>query len=95
MLGFPSIFRGALDVRAREIDEPMKVAAARALADLARQELPKSVAEAYGARSFRFGPEYIIPKPFDSRAATCSTALKWSRRARRPNSIADRGPRIG
>src|SRR5438045_2638668 len=67
VLGFPFIFRGALDVRAREINEPMKVAAARALAELAKQEVPEAVAAAYGATRFRFGPEYIIPKPFDSR----------------------------
>ena len=67
VLGFPFIFRGALDVRAREINEPMKVAASRALAELAKQEVPESVAAAYGAQSFRFGADYIIPKPFDSR----------------------------
>jgi malate dehydrogenase (oxaloacetate-decarboxylating)(NADP+) len=67
VLGFPFIFRGALDVRAREINEPMKVAAARALAQLAREEVPESVSEAYGNQQFRFGPEYIIPKPFDGR----------------------------
>jgi malate dehydrogenase (oxaloacetate-decarboxylating)(NADP+) len=67
VLGFPFIFRGALDARAREINEPMKVAAAHALAELAKQDVPESVAEAYGAKSFRFGPEYIIPKPFDAR----------------------------
>ena len=67
VLGFPFIFRGALDVRAREINEPMKVAAARALATLAREDVPESVSEAYGNTSFRFGPEYIIPKPFDPR----------------------------
>jgi malate dehydrogenase (oxaloacetate-decarboxylating)(NADP+) len=67
VLGFPFIFRGALDVRAREINEPMKIAAARALAELAKQDVPDAVAEAYGRASFHFGPEYIIPKPFDSR----------------------------
>ncbi|MSP63096.1 MAG: NADP-dependent malic enzyme [Myxococcales bacterium] len=67
VLGFPFIFRGALDVRAREINEAMKVAASRALASLARQEVPESVSEAYGNVSFRFGPDYIIPKPFDQR----------------------------
>ena len=67
VLGFPFIFRGALDVRAREINEAMKVAAARALADLAKQDVPDAVSEAYGNASFRFGPEYIIPKPFDPR----------------------------
>jgi malate dehydrogenase (oxaloacetate-decarboxylating)(NADP+) len=67
VLGFPFIFRGALDVRAREINEQMKIAAARALAELAKQEVPESVAAAYGGASFHFGPEYIIPKPFDNR----------------------------
>ncbi len=67
VLGFPYIFRGALDVRAREINEAMKIAAARALAELAHEPVPDSVAEAYGARAFRFGPDYIIPKPFDTR----------------------------
>jgi malate dehydrogenase (oxaloacetate-decarboxylating)(NADP+) len=67
VLGFPFIFRGALDVRAREINEPMKIAAARALAELAKQEVPDAVAQAYGGAAFRFGPEYIIPKPFDNR----------------------------
>jgi malate dehydrogenase (oxaloacetate-decarboxylating)(NADP+) len=67
VLGFPFIFRGALDVRAREINEAMKVAAARALAQLTKEEVPESVAAAYGVRGFSFGPEYIIPKPFDTR----------------------------
>ncbi len=67
VLGFPFIFRGALDVRAKEINEAMKVAAARALAALAKEGVPESVAMAYGATSFRFGPDYIIPKPFDQR----------------------------
>jgi malate dehydrogenase (oxaloacetate-decarboxylating)(NADP+) len=67
VLGFPYVFRGALDVRAREINEAMKVAAARALAALAHEPVPDSVAEAYGAESFRFGTDYVIPKPFDTR----------------------------
>ena len=67
MLGFPYIFRGALDVRAKEINEAMKIAAARALAELAHEPVPDSVAEAYGVHGFRFGPDYIIPKPFDTR----------------------------
>ena len=67
VLGFPFIFRGALDVRAREINEAMKVAASRALAQLAREEVPESVSAAYGNASFKFGPDYIIPKPFDTR----------------------------
>jgi malate dehydrogenase (oxaloacetate-decarboxylating)(NADP+) len=67
VLGFPYIFRGALDVRAKDIDESMKIAAARALAELAHEPVPDSVAEAYGVHGFRFGPDYIIPKPFDTR----------------------------
>ena len=67
VLGFPFIFRGALDVRATEINEAMKLAAAKALAALAREDVPESVAKAYGGQRFTFGPDYIIPKPFDPR----------------------------
>ncbi|QSG05671.1 NADP-dependent malic enzyme [Halapricum desulfuricans] len=67
VLGFPFIFRGALDVRATEIDEAMKVAAARALAELARKDVPDAVVRAYGDEPMQFGPEYIIPKPLDPR----------------------------
>jgi malate dehydrogenase (oxaloacetate-decarboxylating)(NADP+) len=67
VLGFPFIFRGALDVRARAIDEPMKVAAVHALAELAREGVPEAVGRAYGGQSFRFGRDYILPKPFDHR----------------------------
>jgi malate dehydrogenase (oxaloacetate-decarboxylating)(NADP+) len=67
VLGFPYVFRGALDVRAKEINEAMKIAAAHALAALAHEPVPDSVAEAYDVRAFRFGPDYIIPKPFDTR----------------------------
>src|SRR4051795_3487119 len=66
VLGFPFVFRGALDVRAKVINEEMKIAAARALAALAKEPVPDSVAEAYGVQAFRFGPDYIIPKPFDT-----------------------------
>jgi malate dehydrogenase (oxaloacetate-decarboxylating)(NADP+) len=66
VLGFPYIFRGALDVRAKTINMEMKIAAARALADLAREDVPDDVAAAYGARP-KFGPDYIIPVPFDPR----------------------------
>jgi malate dehydrogenase (oxaloacetate-decarboxylating)(NADP+) len=66
VLGFPYIFRGALDVRATTINMEMKIAAARALADLAREDVPDDVAAAYGARP-KFGPDYIIPVPFDPR----------------------------
>jgi malate dehydrogenase (oxaloacetate-decarboxylating)(NADP+) len=67
VLGFPFIFRGALDVRATEINEEMKVAAAEALADLARQDVPDAVVKAYGDEPLQYGPEYIIPKPLDPR----------------------------
>ncbi|PSP31440.1 NADP-dependent malic enzyme [Halobacteriales archaeon QH_10_67_22] len=67
VLGFPFIFRGALDVRATEINEEMKVAAARALADLAREDVPDAVVKAYGDQPLQFGPGYIIPKPVDPR----------------------------
>jgi malate dehydrogenase (oxaloacetate-decarboxylating)(NADP+) len=68
VLGFPFIFRGALDVRAKAINEEMKMAAARALAAMARENVPESVSRAYGGERFIFGPDYIIPKPFDTRA---------------------------
>ena len=67
VLGFPFIFRGALDVRATEINEAMKVAAAEALAELARQDVPDAVVKAYGDEPLQYGPEYIIPKPLDPR----------------------------
>jgi malate dehydrogenase (oxaloacetate-decarboxylating)(NADP+) len=73
VLGFPFIFRGALDVRATKINEEMKVAAVRAIADLAKQEVPDEVRLAYGNEDFTFGPNYIIPKPFDSRVLTSVT----------------------
>jgi malate dehydrogenase (oxaloacetate-decarboxylating)(NADP+) len=66
VLGFPFIFRGALDVRATAINEEMKIAAARAIAELARERVPEEVAAAYGKHQ-QFGPEYIIPAPFDPR----------------------------
>ncbi len=67
VLGFPYIFRGALDVRARSINEEMKVAAARAIAELAREDVPDEVAAAYHGSRPKFGPDYIIPTPFDPR----------------------------
>ncbi len=67
VLGFPFIFRGALDVRATAINEEMKIAAAHALAELARQQVPEEVAMAYGGKTPSFGPDYIIPAPFDPR----------------------------
>lgn len=69
VLGFPFIFRGALDVRARAINEEMKLAACRALAALAKQEVPDSVLRAYGLEKLAFGPDYLIPKPLDPRVA--------------------------
>jgi malate dehydrogenase (oxaloacetate-decarboxylating)(NADP+) len=67
VLGFPFIFRGALDVRATGITEDMKIAAAQALAELAREAVPEEVSAAYGGTSRTFGPDYIIPAPFDPR----------------------------
>ena len=67
VLGFPFIFRGALDVRARAINEEMKFAASQALASLAKEDVPDSVIRAYGGTSIKFGREYIIPKPLDPR----------------------------
>ena len=67
VLGFPYIFRGALDVRASTINDEMKLAAARALAELARADVPDEVNAAYGGRRLHYGPEYIIPAPFDPR----------------------------
>ncbi len=67
VLGFPFIFRGALDVRASAINDEMKMAAVKALADLAKEKVPEVVIRAYGGKDFSFGNEYIIPKPFDPR----------------------------
>ncbi|MEE2779680.1 MAG: phosphate acyltransferase, partial [Myxococcota bacterium] len=89
VLGFPYIFRGALDVQATGINEPMKIAAVNALADLAREPVPASVSRAYGNRSFQFGADYIIPTPFDPRvllwvAPAVAQAAMDSGVARRP-----------
>ena len=67
VLGFPFLFRGALDVHAREINEDMMLAATHALASLTREDVPEAVGAAYGGRTFRFGRDYLIPKPFDPR----------------------------
>ena len=67
VLGFPYIFRGALDVRARDITQNMKMAATRSLAELAKEPVPDYISEAYGGATMEYGPEYIIPKPFDRR----------------------------
>ncbi len=68
VLCFPFLFRGALDVRAREINTEMKIAAVKAIADLAKEEVPDRVLRAYGVQRFEFGPTYLIPTPFDPRA---------------------------
>jgi malate dehydrogenase (oxaloacetate-decarboxylating)(NADP+) len=74
VLGFPFIFRGALDVRATAINDEMKLAATRALADLAKEDVPDSVRAAYGVDRLEFGREYIIPKPFDPRVLIWESA---------------------
>ena len=67
VLGFPYIFRGALDVRARTVNDAMKIAAAKALAELAREDVPDEVGRSYSGRKLKYGPEYLIPTPFDPR----------------------------
>ncbi|MCK5086735.1 MAG: NADP-dependent malic enzyme [Melioribacteraceae bacterium] len=67
VLGFPFIFRGALDVKAKAINEEMKMAAVKALSELTKEPVPDVVLKAYGGKEFSFGPDYIIPKPFDPR----------------------------
>ena len=74
VLGFPFIFRGALDVRATTINEEMKLAATRALANLAKEDVPDSVCRAYGVARLKFGPDYLIPKPFDPRVLVWESA---------------------
>src|SRR5437867_7243588 len=79
VLGFPFIFRGALDVRAKKINDEMEMAATRALATLAREEVPESVMRAYGLERLRFGPDYLIPKPFDPRVLLwVAPAVAWA-----------------
>src|SRR5256885_9613281 len=79
VLGFPFIFRGALDVRATEINEEMKMAATKALASLAKQDVPDSVASLYGLRNVHFGPDYLIPFPFDPRVLLwVAPAVAWA-----------------
>ena len=79
VLGFPFIFRGALDARATEVNEEMKMAATRALAQLAREDVPDSVSSLYGLRSVTFGPEYLIPFPFDPRVLLwVAPAVAWA-----------------
>ena len=76
VIGFPYIFRGALDTRARTINDQMKIAAAKAIAALAKEPVPEDVLKAYNADSLAFGPDYMIPKALDSRLLeTVSTAV--------------------
>jgi malate dehydrogenase (oxaloacetate-decarboxylating)(NADP+) len=95
VLGFPFIFRGALDVRASAINDEMKIAAAQALAALAKEDVPEAVLKAYGLKSLRFGREYLIPKPFDHRvllweAPAVAAAAMRTGVARRPLPDLDR-----
>ena len=79
VLGFPFIFRGALDARAKQINEEMEMAATRALAALAKEEVPESVTRAYGIEKLKFGPDYLIPKPFDPRVLLwVAPAVAWA-----------------
>jgi malate dehydrogenase (oxaloacetate-decarboxylating)(NADP+) len=79
VLGFPFIFRGALDARATQVNEEMKMAATRALAALAKEDVPESVSRLYGLRSVKFGPEYLIPFPFDPRVLLwVAPAVAWA-----------------
>jgi malate dehydrogenase (oxaloacetate-decarboxylating)(NADP+) len=79
VLGFPFIFRGALDARATEVNEAMKMAATRALAALAKEDVPESVSRLYGLRSVKFGPDYLIPFPFDPRILLwVAPAVAWA-----------------
>src|SRR5579885_3621756 len=79
VLGFPFIFRGALDVRARQLTAAMEMAATRALAALAKEEVPDAVMRAYGLERLRFGPDYLIPKPFDPRVLLwVAPAVAWA-----------------
>jgi malate dehydrogenase (oxaloacetate-decarboxylating)(NADP+) len=101
VLGFPFIFRGALDVRATQINEPMKLAAVRALAELARRGdmVPEAVKHAYPGEAFDFGPSYIIPKPFDPRvllfvSPAVATAAMESGVARQHIDIAEYAGRL-
>ena len=79
VLGFPFIFRGALDTRSTEVNEEMKMAATRALAQLAKEDVPDSVSSLYGLRSVTFGPDYLIPFPFDPRVLLwVAPAVAWA-----------------
>ena len=94
VLGFPFVFRGALDVRARAINEEMQLAVTHALAALAKEPVPDSVCQAYGVKRMEFGPEYIVPKPFDPRAlvwvaSAVAKAAMDSGVARQPVDLAE------
>jgi len=79
VLGFPFIFRGAMDARATQVNEEMKMAATRALAALAKEDVPESVSRLYGLRSVKFGPDYLIPFPFDPRVLLwVAPAVAWA-----------------
>ena len=94
VLGFPYIFRGALDVRASTINEAMKIAAAHAIAALAREEVPDEVTAAYRGRRLRYGPEYLIPTPFDPRLISAVPAgRRQGRDGDRRRAAAARQPR--
>ena len=92
VLGFPYIFRGALDVRARTINEEMKIAAAEALAKLAREDVPDEVDRAYSGRRLRYGPEYVMPVPFDPRLISTVSVGGRARRRWIPAWRAGRSP---
>jgi malate dehydrogenase (oxaloacetate-decarboxylating)(NADP+) len=99
VLGFPFVFRGALDVHASAINEEMKLAATYALAALAKEEVPESVCQAYGVKEIHFGPEYIVPKPFDPRAlvwvsSAVAQAAMESRVARQPVDLEEYRERL-
>jgi len=99
VLGFPFLFRGALDVRATEINEEMKRAAAEALADLTRQDVPDAVVKAYGDQPLQFGPDYVIPKPLDPRvlfevAPAVAQAAMESGAARKSIDLSDYEERL-
>jgi malate dehydrogenase (oxaloacetate-decarboxylating)(NADP+) len=99
VLGFPFVFRGALDVRARAINEEMKLAVTHALAALAKEPVPDSVCQAYGVKKLEFGPDYIVPKPFDPRAlvwvaSAVAKAAMDSGVARQPVDLAEYRARL-
>jgi len=99
VLGFPFVFRGALDVRARAINEEMKLAVTHALAALAKEPVPDSVCRAYGVEKLQFGPDYIVPKPFDPRAlvwvaSAVAKAAMDSGVARQPVDLAEYRERL-